>query len=369
MKKLSTFLAVIAIGSIAVKAQIINFPDVNLKKAIIKAYPAVDANKDGEISQDEAKTLTNIRGLANLPNIYDATGVEYFTNITELNLSGLINLNKIDVSSNVKLATVNLKNNKLTGTFDASNLVNLTNLELTDNKFENIIFPQNPKIRFLYVNNNQLTKVDLSSFASLQRLTLVNNRLTELIFGNNPELVNVNINTNKLSEVSLKGLAKLNWFSVESNQLTNISFENNPLLKTVIAKNNLLTSLDFMDGITNNLTILNLEGNPDFKLIKKDCKDQIVEVANTIVEDNCSSLSVAETKDIIKIYPTVVSDVINISSVYQSIEYEIIDMSGKRVKNGVVGKGQINLNNLSQGTYFLILKSDKITSKHRFIKL
>lgn len=369
MKKLSTFLAVVAIGTIAVKAQIINFPDVNFKKAIIKAYPAVDANKDGEISQDEAKTLTGIRGLSNLPNIYDATGVEYFTNITELNLSGHASFAKIDVSKNTKLTTVNLKNNKLIGVFDASNLVNLTNLELTDNKLEDIIFPQNPKIKFLYVNNNLLTKVDLSSFSSLQRLTLVNSGLTELIFGNNPELTNANINNNNLSEVSLKGLVKLNWFSAESNQLTNILFEDNPLLKTINVKNNLLTSFDFMDDIANNITILNVEGNPDFKSIKKDCKDQIVAIAGITVEDNCASLSVTETKDVIKIYPTVVSDVINLSSNYKSFDYEIIDISGKRAKNGVVDKGQINLSNLSQGIYFLILKSDKTISKHRFIKL
>lgn len=369
MKKLSTFLTLVAVGTITVKAQIINFPDVNFKKAIIKAYPAVDANKDGEISQDEAKTLTNIRSLSNLPSIYDATGIEYFTNITELNLSGHITINKIDVSANVKLTTVNLKNNKLTGVFDASNLINLTNLELTDNKLEDIIFPQNPKIKFLYVNNNPLTKIDLSSFTDLQRLTLVNNGLTELIFGNNTELVNANINGNKLTSVSLKGLAKLNWFSAESNQLTNIIFNNNPLLKTIIAKSNLLTSLDFMDDIVNNITLLNVEANPDFKLIKKDCKDQIVAVANTTVEDDCSTLSVTETKDSIKIYPTAVSDVINLSSQYKSLDYEIIDISGKKVKNGVVDNAQIRLNNLSPGSYFLILKSDKIISKHRFIKL
>jgi len=134
-------------------------------------------------------------------------------------------------------------------------------------------------------------------------------------------------------------------------------------------KNNLLTSLDFMDDIVNNINLLNVEGNPDFKLIKKDCKDQIVAVAGTTVEDNCATLSISETHDIIKVYPTVVSDVINFSSSYKSLQYEIIDLSGKRVKNGVVENAHINLNPLSQGTYFIILKSEKIISKHRFIKL
>ncbi|WP_300670427.1 T9SS type A sorting domain-containing protein [Soonwooa sp.] len=368
MKKIFTIFGLVMMGASAVNAQIINFPDANFKAAIIKAYPAVDANKDGQISETEALTLTSIRNLSNYPNIYDATGIEYFTNLTELNLGDLINLNKIDVSKNTKVTTLNLRNNKLTGVLDVSALDKMTNIELNKNLLTGIIFPQNSKLKIVYINENALTTIDLSELKDLQRLFLVTNKLTSLDVSQNPNLERIHINDNQLTTLDLSGLTKLNWFSAESNKLTAITFSNNPLLKTILTKNNQLTSFDFMDGFDNNITLINVESNPNFNLIKKDCNDIIVNVPNTTVETNCSLAVDNQAANNIKIYPTLAKDFITVEGDVKNISFQIFNLSGQLLQSGILNTSKIDVSKLSKATYILVLKTDEKLIKQSFIK-
>ena len=370
MKRFTQFLIVAVMGTCAIKAQNIHFSDVNFKAAIIKAYPTLDANKDGEISQSEAETLTVIRNLSNYPNVYDATGIEGFTNLTELNLGNLINLNKIEVKNLLKLTTLNLRANKLTGTLDISTLSNLTNLELNNNQLTGVIFPQDSKLKIVYINDNALTSIDLSELKDLQRIFLVNNKLDALSFTQNLNLERIHINGNLLKNLDVSGLTKLNWFSAESNQLEQIKFSNNPLLKTILAKNNVLTNFDFMDGVDNNITLINVEGNPNFAKLKKDCNDLIVTVVNTSVEDNCNDLSSQNyQKSEIKIYPTLAKDFINVRSNFKLGNYKIFDFSGRLLLSGNIEKSnKIDINNLENGIYYLTLNVGESVVTQRFVK-
>lgn len=369
MKKFFIFLSVLSAGATFYNAQNINFPDANFKAAIIKAYPAVDANKDNQISEDEAKTLTGIRNLANYPNIVDATGIEFFTNITELNLGGLLNLNKIDVSKNVNLKSLNLRNNKLTGTLDISKLDNLTNLELNNNQISEVIFPQSSKLKIVYINDNKLTNIDLSTLKDLQRLFLVNNQLTALNLKENINIERIHINNNQIASLDLSGLTKLNWFSAESNQLGAIKFSNNPLLKTILAKDNRLISFDFKDGFTNNITTINVEANPGFNLIKKDCNDIVTAVTNAVIEDDCEVMSTNEaSKNVVKVYPTLVKDFMTINNIKDINTYQIIDYSGRVVKAANLQNNTLDVSALQKGNYILILKNKEKSISHTFIK-
>lgn len=369
MKRFFTMFSLLIVGASAVNAQNINFPDANFKAAIIKAYPAVDSNKDGQISEAEALTLTAIRNLSNFPNIYDATGIEYFTNLTEINFGGLLNLNKIDVSKNLKVTTLNLRNNKLTGVLDVSALDKMTNIELNGNQLTGIIFPQNSKLKIVYINDNQLSSIDLSELKDLQRLFLVNNKLTSLDVSQNTNLERIHINDNQLTTLDLSELTKLNWFSAESNKLTAITFKNNPLLKTILTKNNQLTSFDFMDGTLNNVTLINVESNPNFNLIKKDCDDQIVTVTGATVETNCGLAVDNQNTNAIKIYPTLVKDFINVEGDLKNPSFQIFNMSGQLLQSGVLKASKIDVSKLSKSKYILVLKTNEKLIKQGFIKL
>tara|TARA_R110001583_G_scaffold25217_4_gene91399 strand:- start:2600 stop:2950 length:351 start_codon:yes stop_codon:yes gene_type:complete len=80
---IKTFTAVILLlVSFTVKAQNINIPDANFKKALVD-NTEINTDGDVEISESEAVAFTvglYINGL----EISDLTGTEYFTNLTNL---------------------------------------------------------------------------------------------------------------------------------------------------------------------------------------------------------------------------------------------------------------------------------------------
>ena len=106
---LNSLLLVINQGAAA--EEIIEFPDANLKQMLVEPRYAIDSNGDGEISVSEAEAVTDL-GFLNgwIVNIVtggyisDLTGIEYFTNLIELNLED----NQIkDISPLLNLPLIN----------------------------------------------------------------------------------------------------------------------------------------------------------------------------------------------------------------------------------------------------------------------
>src|SRR5699024_1695498 len=126
-------------------SQVVNIPDSNFKNALLDHTPTIDLNGDGEIQVSEAESLTGFLNLYS-KNIHNLTGIEAFTNITQLDCSrnyltdlslelntDLVHLNcewnnihDLNINSNTNLKTLNCAHNQLT-------LLNLTyNTELTE---------------------------------------------------------------------------------------------------------------------------------------------------------------------------------------------------------------------------------------------
>lgn len=102
------------------------FADDNFKNYCITNF---DANKDGEVSTDEAAQVTslNVSGLG----ITSLTGIENFVSLKTLNCSNnnISSINLIDLS---QLTSLNCANNKLTA-LDIESNVNLTTLDCSGN--------------------------------------------------------------------------------------------------------------------------------------------------------------------------------------------------------------------------------------------
>ena len=89
----------------------VNFPDVNFRAYLENAH-----NRDGVagLSEDEIATVTSLvlKGdgeedvISVDGGIYDLTGIEYFTELTELNCGYNANLTALDVSQNTKLTSL-----------------------------------------------------------------------------------------------------------------------------------------------------------------------------------------------------------------------------------------------------------------------
>jgi hypothetical protein len=75
----------------------------------------------------------------------------------------------------------------------------------------------------------------------------------------------------------------------------------------------------------------------------------------------------------IKIYPTMVSDVINVTNNngLSDINYEIYNLIGKKINNGILGnnyKNAINVSDLASGIYLLKFSKDNQNAIFKFIK-
>ncbi|WP_040279905.1 T9SS type A sorting domain-containing protein [Psychroserpens damuponensis] len=108
---------------------VVTIPDANFK-AVLVANTLINTNADTEIQVSEANSF-NGSIIANNQNIADATGLEAFPNLTELNLSQN-NLNTIDLNNNTSVSILNLSNNNLQTLFLIPN-TSLTSINVSNN--------------------------------------------------------------------------------------------------------------------------------------------------------------------------------------------------------------------------------------------
>ena len=190
MKRLLVFVfAVTLLGSCTESVTLI--PDENFEKALIEL--GYDDKLDGGV------ITSNINGIVALwideKDIYDLTGIEDFTALTELNCSSN-QFTSLDVSKNTALTYLGLFDNKLTS-LDISNNTALTYLNCRFGQLTNLDLSKNRALEELYCDNNQLTNLDVSKNTALRKLQCVDNRLTNLDLSNNPDLTLVLCDGNK----------------------------------------------------------------------------------------------------------------------------------------------------------------------------
>ncbi len=135
----------------------IYIPDANFKSYLVN-NSAINTNGDQRISVAEARAYTGRIGAGN-QGIKDATGIEYFSKITRLDLSTNA-LTKIDISQNTSLTFLSLSGNQLTA-LDVSNNTALTELYAYFNQLTVLNFSKNTALTSLWLYNNPLTCVQV----------------------------------------------------------------------------------------------------------------------------------------------------------------------------------------------------------------
>lgn len=153
---------------------VIQFTDPNLKQAIIDYLFKGDATK--RITRTMAAQVLALD--CSDHNITNLEGLEYFTAIRTLDLSG----NKLtDGSFFQKLHSINtlkLARNNLSGNLNLLGDSQLLYLDASDNALTGIIFDTDCALAFVDASANQLTKLDFSQQVYLNYLDLSNNKLT-----------------------------------------------------------------------------------------------------------------------------------------------------------------------------------------------
>lgn len=140
-KSVLSIFTFLAIGASA-NAQNVNIPDANFKTALLAHNPTIDTDSDGEISVTEAVTFSGSMNMKS-KNISDLTGIEAFTNITQLDCS-INQLTSLNVSNNTALTSLLCYTNQLISLnvangnntnftqFSASNNPNLICIQVDD---------------------------------------------------------------------------------------------------------------------------------------------------------------------------------------------------------------------------------------------
>ena len=205
MKKLY-ILILVALTTLSSTAQIINFPDANLKAKLLQPYVAwditesdgyifIDSNNDGEIEVSEAQVVLGL-DISN-SNISDLTGLSYFTALEYLDCS------------NNQLISINLGNEVSLSTLIAS--------------------------------HNQLTSVNVNYSTQMGYLNLSYNNLTSFSLANVIIEENLNLSYNNLSSFVGSNIHVYEYFSLSNNLLINLQI-NNCSSKYFFVNNNYLSS-------------------------------------------------------------------------------------------------------------------------------
>ena len=255
-------------------------------------------------------TTFSITGTA----VEDASVVENFTKLTELNLNSnklkaVPNLSKIDDFSNLNYdgyKSMFIASNEITD-ISGFNGTNFSSIDLTNNKIEDLNCLTNvPNLDFIVVrnnllenvenlpeqvihidfSNNKLTNLDfLKDVPKLQRLYVSGNQITDISGVENlkntlegfdasknkivdasviKKLTNLNylnLADTEIEELDVSGLEKLENLYSNNCKLNKVNFTNATNLVYVVIQNNNISDISSLEGLEK-LSMLNLSTNP-----------------------------------------------------------------------------------------------------------
>lgn len=321
---------------------VINFEDPRFLEAILNMssyYGVVDQNGDGQITESEAASVTELRvGGSEGSKIRSMKEISYFTNLQSLRC-GDNNLETLDLSSNRALTYLDCSNNLLTS-LDLSQNTALTYLECSTNRLTELSLEHLSELKTLYCGGNQITSLDLKANTLLELFSCSGNLLTTLdVSGckqmtslhcngsnltslklNNPALVTLWCNENDLTSLDMTSLSSLESLDLRYNEISHLDLSHSPLLRELYEPSTLeylnLSGNQGLESLTcdrnpnlktlilantklvklvcsqNALTELNLAGSADLEEI--DCHDNALESLKTDGNPYIRTLNISE---------------------------------------------------------------------------
>lgn len=181
------------------------FSSKEFLQAVLKKYPEIDLNKDGEIQQNEAELVKELDLIDQ--NLKSAEDVNKFKNIEELSLS-LNQIEKIKLDDFKYLTHLYCAGNNLKE-LEISNMPKLAVLACGVNLLAEVTIKNCPNITSLNIMDNQIKSIDLTQFKKLEGFVADNNKLEKLDISNNTELTQIIINGNDIKTIDITKNQKL----------------------------------------------------------------------------------------------------------------------------------------------------------------
>lgn len=229
-----------------------NFPDPNFRNWLLSQSFVTDA----VITDVAAVTKITARACG----IVDLTGIQHFTELTELDVSNSAEIHpqenwnrisSIDLSGNPKLRKIWVNNNLLTS-LDLSHCPDLRNIDFSGNLLTQIDVSSNEYLHLLYCEDNQLTSLDVTHNPDLGVLGCQKNQLTSLNVTNNLLLEQLFCENNKLTSIDVANHNKMMLFNCNDNQLSSLDLTGCTALFQLYFYNNQIKG-EAMQNLVNSL--------------------------------------------------------------------------------------------------------------------
>lgn len=343
-------------------AQVINFPDANLKNKLL-AGPSwlstgwdqndqavqIDANNDGEIDMAEAALIykLNISGA----NISDLTGLDAFVNLTLIQC-GNNQITSFDATMFPNLKTLWCMLNNLS-TLDVTSLQHLEVLYCESNQITSLNVAGLSNLKFIQCDYNLMSSVNLNGLTALESFTTWGTPFTSLNFEDSPLLKELRVSDTQLTELDLSN----------NPQIVYIGCSDNPFLESINLHNgtSLLNSLECAFTNNPNLTFMCVDEGED--AIIADCTwDGPLPAMSTV----CTMGTGDFIADAVSVYPNPTEGRVTIAAAEMINSVELYDMQGRLISNTVAN--EIDLSARQAGVYLLKVKTQSGIKTERLIK-
>ncbi len=329
MKKVLVIL-VIATATINVYSQNIYVPDNVFEGELIDL--GLDDVMDDSVFSGRIDTVLALH--LNALVIESLEGIEGFLALEFHECKNNI-LTELDVSSNTNLKFLSCELNYLTD-------LNIEGIE---------------ELEVLYCDDNELTSLDLTEHTQLEYLLCGRNPLTDLDLSANDSLI------------------YLEFKIVPS--IIEMDLSDKPNLREVYCDyNENLIYLNLANGMPDSFDILHAEETPNLTCIEVD--DPVISETdwiNYFTETKtfsifCGlSLTEVNAEVLVRIYPNPSYNYVNIAVNNNSLNYKLLDLTGKLMDHGklTTGENRIKVREFNTGVYFLQVDGPEHHSTHKTI--
>ena len=237
MRKTLLTLAALGLMLTSARASVVinstNFPDEALREKVAE----YDTDGNGTLSDEE---IAEVTGMGEIYGVVDATGLEVFTNLEDIQFvdlwqDGEHSLRSFDPSPFKKLYHFMLTNQEI-----------ITSIDLSQNtELRSIYFHNCPKLSNVTLNSDietinledmpKVTGIDFNDYPKLEHLVVARTGIKRIDLTNHPTIDNIYIwgepdNLYELDEINVSGCELLSYIVVEGCKMQKQVFKGLPLM-------------------------------------------------------------------------------------------------------------------------------------------
>ena len=258
---------VLAAGDVEINET--NFPNGNFRNWLqSQSYGSDDVLTQSEISDIKSIDLYN-------KAIKDLKGIEFFTELEDLDIScnytlespdlskntklknlkcySCFKITSLDLLTNTKLEIVHCQNSGLTS-LKVKGLSALQELDCAENSLESLDLSGCSSLKILNCRENSLTSLTLTGCKVLEEMDCYKNKLSSLDLSTNNALEFIDLSNNQFNKIDVSKIIALKRFNCSLNNLSSIDVSKNTALFDLSLSNNQLTGID----VSKNASLLNL---------------------------------------------------------------------------------------------------------------